>query len=345
VTVAVVICCYTQARLFDTVAAIESSRAQEPAPRVIVVVDHNPDLLDLLAGRYPDLTVTSNRFTRGLSGARNTGIAESIEDVVAFLDDDAVAQAGWLAAICAEFEDETVIAVGGHIGPAWDGERPPWFPAEFDWVVGCSYVGMPSSRAIVRNVIGANMAFRRATLMAVGGFGAELGRVGANAAGCEETELCIRVTRRTGGTVIYQPAARVRHRVTSDRARPAYFVRRCVAEGRSKAIVMRMHPGGAGLGVEGSYAVHTLGLGVVRGLREAVRHRRGAPLLRSAAMILGLVCTGAGFVAEGVRGAIRGLVGHAPRPPRSQALSAPISSIGRYRGQSPGQSAQSVPRR
>jgi GT2 family glycosyltransferase len=329
VTVAVVICCYTQARLFDIVAAIESSRAQEPAPRVIVVVDHNPDLLDLLAGRYPDLTVTPNRFARGLSGARNTGIAESDEDVVAFLDDDAVAEANWLPAICTEFDDEAVFAVGGHIAPAWDGERPSWFPAEFDWVVGCSYVGMPTSRAIVRNVIGANMAFRRATLVAVGGFGAELGRVGANAAGCEETELCIRAARRTGGTVIYQPAARVRHRVTPDRARPAYFVRRCVAEGRSKAIVRRMHPGGAGLGVEGSYAVRTLGLGVVRGLREAVRHRRGAPLSRSAAMILGLVCTGAGFVAEGVRGAIRGLVGHAPRPPRSQVLTAPTSSTGR----------------
>ena len=39
--------------------------------------------------------------------------------------------------------------------------RPRWFPPEFDWVVGCSYTGLPETVAPVRNLIGAAMSFRR----------------------------------------------------------------------------------------------------------------------------------------------------------------------------------------
>ena len=54
--------------------------------------------------------------------------------------------------------------------------------------------------------------------------------------GCEETDLCIRLARaEPGGVILYDPAVRVRHRVTRERARLGYFVVRCHAEGISKA--------------------------------------------------------------------------------------------------------------
>jgi GT2 family glycosyltransferase len=199
-TVGVVICCYTERRWPEIVAAVGSVRAQtRPADSLTVVVDHNPVLLERVRAHFPRVTVVPNRHRRGLSGARNTGMEHSADDVVAFLDDDAAAAPGWLDALVAEYADPRVVAAGGRIDPHWTGGRPGWFPPEFDWVVGCSYRGQPDERAVVRNVIGANMSFRRAPALDAGGFGEDLGRgAGALPLGCEETELCIRLAARTG---------------------------------------------------------------------------------------------------------------------------------------------------
>src|SRR5580698_2232843 len=83
----IVVCVYTEKRLSQIRAALDSiSRQTVPPWQVIVVVDHNPALYDLLAAEYPDHEVISNKFERGLSGARNTGIGQAAGDVVVFLD-------------------------------------------------------------------------------------------------------------------------------------------------------------------------------------------------------------------------------------------------------------------
>src|SRR3954471_19652682 len=96
---AVVICAYTERRWDVLVEAIESVRHQTTAPdRVVVVIDHNDVLLERIRARFPepDVEFVANRGKRGLSSARNTGLEMADEDVIAFLDDDAVAQPDWL---------------------------------------------------------------------------------------------------------------------------------------------------------------------------------------------------------------------------------------------------------
>jgi hypothetical protein len=83
-------------------------------------------------------------------------------DVVAFLDEDAVADSGWLTFFADSYADPAVIGVGGLTLPNWKASRPSWFPTEFDWTIGCRYRGMPESRAPVRNLLGGNASFRRA---------------------------------------------------------------------------------------------------------------------------------------------------------------------------------------
>jgi O-antigen biosynthesis protein len=303
-TVAVVLCCYTEDRWTEIMAALGSVRAQtRPADAVLVVVDHNPALYARVRDAAPaDVVVTPNRHRPGLSGARNTGVVLAGTDVVAFLDDDAVAEPDWLAHLVAEYADPGVAAVGGRIDPVWPGERPGWFPPEFDWVVGCSYTGQPSSRAVVRNVIGANMSFRRAPVLAAGGFAEELGRTaGALPLGCEETELCIRLTARTGGQVVLQPLARVRHHVSGERGTVRYLRRRCFAEGLSKAAVSARAGSGPGLSAERGYALRVLPAGVARGVRDALRHGDGAAARRAAAIVLGFAATAAGYLVGRLR--------------------------------------------
>jgi glycosyltransferase involved in cell wall biosynthesis len=301
VTVTVVICAYTQDRWAQIVAAVRSVRVQTTPPeQVVLVIDHNDELLQRATAAFPDVTVLPNAGPRGLSGARNTGIAASRGDVVAFLDDDAEAETDWLARLLGHYVDPDVIGVGGSAVPKWDRIPPSWFPAEFLWVVGCSFTGQPSHVAPVRNMIGCNMSFRRDALRHIGGFNAALGRVGRVPVGCEETELCIRARQRhPAGVVLYDPGARVRHRVPIDRATWDYFRRRCFAEGRSKAVVARLVGVESGLSSEREYTRRALPRGVWREVRVSPTDPAG--LLRAGAIVAGLTVTATGYLSGRAR--------------------------------------------
>jgi hypothetical protein len=140
------------------------------------------------------------------------------------------------------------------------------------------------------------MSFRRDALTAVGGFSADVGRVGARPLGCEETELSIRVARRDPTTtILLEPRAVVRHHVPGDRSRWGYFWRRCWAEGLSKASVSRLTDPRSALASERSYALRTLPRGAARGLADAVRRRESAGAARALAIGAGLTITTAGY--------------------------------------------------
>jgi GT2 family glycosyltransferase len=269
-TVTVVICAYTLERWDDISAAVESLRRQiRPADEVVLVSDHNPDLLERARAAFPDVRCLANTGPQGLSGARNTGVAAATGDVVAFLDDDAAAGPGWVAELLDAYREDDVLGVGGWVVPAWRAPRPAWFPDEFLWVVGCSYEGLPTTRAQIRNPIGANMSFRRSVFALAGGFDPDMGRLGKDAAGCEETEFSIRARRTSAAArIILEPAAECRHNVSPDRVTRGYFRRRCRAEGRSKALVSQLTGADSALETERGYVRRTLPRGVLRGLRD-----------------------------------------------------------------------------
>jgi len=301
--VSVVICAYTEARWADLVGAVRSVLEQTVRPlEVIVVCDHNARLLERVPAELPLVTAVANTERRGLSGARNSGVRAAGGEIVAFLDDDARAAPDWLEALLEPYQDPRVMGVGGAVEPLWPDGRPRRFPAEFDWVVGCSYRGLPAGRSPVRNPIGANMSLRRGVFAAVGGFLTDVGRVGGWPLGCEETELCIRVRRRLPGSVIvYEPRARVRHQVTQERLCWRYFRRRCYSEGLSKAVVARHAGWQAGLASERSYATRTLPRGVARGLADAALGGDAAGLARAGAIVAGLGITTLGYAVGRVR--------------------------------------------
>jgi len=301
--VSVVICAYSDRRWNDLVAAVTSVRAQSVEPaEIVVVVDHNPALLMRARVALPVSAVVENGASRGLSGARNSGVAATSGEVVAFLDDDAVAEPTWLECLVAPYADRRVVGVGGAIVPAWDGGRPRAFPDEFDWVVGCTYRGMPRAAAPVRNLIGCNMSFRRGVFGAVGGFCSGLGRLGSRPVGGEETEFCIRLRQHQPDAVLlYEPAAVVRHRVTEDRAGRDYFRSRCYAEGLSKALVSRSVGTQDGLASEWAYTMRVLPRGIIRGLADGALRGDLGGLERAAAVAAGLAITTWGYAVGCIR--------------------------------------------
>lgn len=292
----VVICAYTTKRWDQLQAAVESVAGQSSDVEIVVVIDHDDDLLDMCVQKWPNHRVVANQFAQGLSGARNTGVSHTTGQIIAFLDDDAIAERGWLDALTAGFAQGSVGGVGGQVTPSWAAAPPSWLLPEFWWVVGCSYVGLPTEAREVRNPIGANMAFTRSVFEHVGGFREEIGRVGTIPLGCEETEFSIRA-RAAGFTVWYLPAAIVHHSVPAERLTLRYFLRRCYAEGLSKALVSALAGRSDGLASERAYVTRTLPGAVGRSLAQVV----GGParvdgLRRAAAVIAGLLSASVGYV-------------------------------------------------
>jgi GT2 family glycosyltransferase len=312
VSTSVVICAYTAHRWNQLLSAVRSVQAQETTPdELVLVIDHHDELLSRVRHALPSLHVVANEGPRGLSGARNTGIARSSGAVVAFLDDDAVAEPDWLSHLLVHYADPKVLGVGGSAQPEWETPAPRWWPGEFGWVIGCSYRGQPTSAAPVRNLMGCNMSIRRHVLEAVGGFESSLGRTADRPLGCEETELCIRARARfPDAEFIYEPLASVRHAVPRRRASWSYFRARCLAEGISKAQVARNVGQTAALSAETAYLRRVLPSGVRRNLDRGL-HGDPSGFARAGAIVAGLGFTAVGFLGTRWMSTGRGLAARA----------------------------------
>jgi len=298
INVSLVICVYTEKRWDDICAAVESCRNQTTPPQEIIVsVDHNPRLYERVRQNMPDVIVVENTEQPGLSGARNSGIRVARGDVIAYLDDDAVASHDWLERLTYCLEDQLVMGAGGVVEPRWEEPPPTWFPKEFNWVIGCSYRGLPDKTAPIRNLFGGCMCIRREIFDEVGYFRSGIGRTEKRPMGCEETELCIRANQHWPDRLfLYEPRAWAFHRVPANRGTWKYFINRCYSEGISKAMVTQEVGIRDGLSSERSYTLHTLPRGVMRGIKDVIVRRDITGAGRVAAIFTGLAATTAGYV-------------------------------------------------
>lgn len=305
--VSVVICAYTEERWNDLVAAVQSVQRQSTQPReIIVVIDHNQRLLERVQAQMPGVIVVENRQLPGASGARNCGVAIAKGEIVAFLDDDAEAMPDWLERLTAGYTDPAVLGIGGFLEPIWLSRQPTWFPAEFYWALGCSHSGMPKSTAPIRNLICANMSLRRDVFEAVNGFRDGFGKVGTRFS-AEETDLCIRALQKWPQRVwLYEPAAKIRHKVSASRASWRFYLSRCYDEGIGKARLSRMVGAADSLSNEYWYTFHILPQAFLRGLGDAAFRRDLSGLGRAAAIAAGFAATAFGYIVGAVRERLTG---------------------------------------
>ena len=311
-SLSVIICAYTLDRWDQLVLAVESLGRQTLAHEVILVSDHNDELFARAVATWPEIVVLANDGPRGLSGARNRALREATGDIAAFLDDDAWADEQWLERLAARFDDPRVVAVGGAALPIWPVAEPAVLPPELLWVVGCSYRGLPAEAGEVRNVMGCSMAFRRAPLLAIGGFNPDTGRVGTLPVGCEETEACILLRHADPRRVVmFEPAAVVHHHVSPDRVRLRYVLRRSWCEGISKAAISRTVGSKDSLSVESAYVVTTLAAAVARSLVRGPRGWTGG-----FAIVMSVLLAGAGYL----RGSLSPVSGRAARGPAATSV-------------------------
>lgn len=219
--VSVAVC--TRDRTSDLAACLESLSRLDPAPLEVIVVDNAPATdatFNLVRNRYPQFYYVCEPRP-GLDHARNRAIAESNGDVIAFTDDDAVADPGWVGALGEAFaSDPAVGLVTGLAEPLeLETKAQVLFERYGGFGRGCrrTYSQVPRAGSIPWTLVGAgqlgagvNMAIRRDVLARVGQFDPALD-VGTPTLGGGDHDMFFRVLH-AGWLCVYDPAAVVRHR-------------------------------------------------------------------------------------------------------------------------------------
>jgi glycosyltransferase involved in cell wall biosynthesis len=295
-SVSVVVSTFTKKRLPSILQCISSLEKQTVHPaEIVLVLDPIDELIDFYNSRVPPNVRIIVSEGAGLSFARNAGVKNAVGDIIAFIDDDAVADAKWLEKSLENYRHSEVIGVGGAIYASWQINRPPCFPQELDWIVGCSYRGLPLKRTELRNPIGCNMSFRKKGFEKAGYFKTDIGRCGNTLLCNEETEFSIRALSLVPGSkIIYEPSAIVYHKVSKNRESFKYIWTRSFYEGISKAIISSKTDSSKILYTEGSYLRLLLSKAIPLRLRHIYKPRIAGELFT---LLLSLSGVFAGFAA------------------------------------------------
>ena len=223
--VSVVLCTWNRARLLA--GALDALLAQgHQTPHEILVVDNGStddtaEVIGARAARHPQLRRLEER-RQGLAFARNAAIAAARAPIVAFTDDDVRVPAGWIDAIgdaFARYPDAACI--GGPVLPMWPGRIPRWLTTRHWAPLGVQDYGPRPLRVDPTRplcLIGANVAFRREALEAIGRFDPALQRVRSGIGSTEDHEYHLRLWQ-SGRHGVYEPAMAVNAVVERTRVR------------------------------------------------------------------------------------------------------------------------------
>ncbi len=238
----IVVCAYqADESLVPTLRALQAQRSRRGTPQVVLVAQRPRPTFSAVKEAFPpseSVRVVEDSGI-GLSRARNLGLRASDGDIVAFVDDSVTPEEGWLEAIETAFDEHGCDCVGGAIIPEWPAALPRWFSPPIEESVGGRTSLDREMMTFPKTPFGGNIAFRRGVFEKCGLFDTRLGRTGAALISGEEVELCFRIYA-AGGTVFFEPSARVRHRVAASRLTKAFVRSRWYWQGRTTVRIYRI---------------------------------------------------------------------------------------------------------
>jgi glycosyltransferase involved in cell wall biosynthesis len=297
--ISTVVCAHSLQRYQDLLEAVGSLLRQTYRElEIIVVIDGSKELYNSVAADYEGedtVKILLLEQNAGISAARNAGIGEARGEVIAFIDDDAVADGEWIENLVSIYEEYDAIAVGGKILPVWCCERPDYLPEELYWLVGATYDGFSEDRICeVRNTFGANMSFRREVFDRIGGFNDKLGfaRKGISCIQAEEPELALRMNQALNKPVVYNPHAVVYHKITQSKLHIRTLFRRAFYQGYSKSILTMLRIRVDVTSTERSYLRRLLLASIPRRIMKSYRP---AEMKKLAVLLMTIFSVGAGF--------------------------------------------------
>jgi GT2 family glycosyltransferase len=241
--VSIVICSHN--RSVDVSECVEALMPQIRAEAEVILVDSASDPkneaeMAKLAMLYPAVNLT-RVGQPGLSLARNRGVHLAAGDWVVFLDDDAVPFPDWLDKLLATVTAAslTQAVIGGGIYPRWpanmNGEH---LGKRWKMFLSLAEADRPGSVTEGYTVNGANYAIRRSVLLDIGGFSEKLGRVGSSLISGDDCLVTNRVLD-AGLGASFDPAFKVYHKISRERLKISWILRRTFWEGISEIRIFR----------------------------------------------------------------------------------------------------------
>ncbi len=241
----IVVCTHNRSEQLEVVLEPLILQNYSHADYEIVVVDnHSTDKTKDVVRDVIKRSPVSVRYVHekeiGLSHARNRGIRESSGEIIAFIDDDAIADYRWIESLLSSYKEKDIVCVGGKALLKWPERfiRPNWLNRRLEPFLSGFDLGLEKEtevRGISKIPYGVNISFRREVLLK-NPFSIRLGRTDKRLYGGEETELCLRLIQQ-GWKIVYNPKAVVHHIVPEARTEQSYFIQRALDWGISRVVV------------------------------------------------------------------------------------------------------------
>jgi len=284
--------------LIDLLNGIEQQTYKDG--EIIIVIDESKELYNrteeyISANNLHGMKLVFNSENKGLSYSRNIGITHATGDIIAFIDDDAIPDPEWAETIIHTFNDDDVGAVTGEVIPLWEHEEMSWFPKELHWMISCSYIMTPDQKEEVERGFGTNMAFKRDLLDDAGMFDTNLGIKGTNWVGGEDTDMFLSI-KEAGKKVIFNPDARVLHKVYAYRIGTKNIMKRAFDGGVSVAIMKKVRRYDMKNSTEDAYLKRLLFEFYPKVFKELVRKSSMVPLKRMAVVGAVMMFEGVGYL-------------------------------------------------
>lgn len=214
----------THNRNRDCKEVVNSILMQKESPHEIIVIDDassNPFQFE-----NSKVKVIRNTSERGLASSRNLGIQLSTGNIVAFIDDDALAPPDWVEKLQKAFTDD-IDVVGGPCKPLYLSPIPNWWNENlYGILVGINHNG----------IIGCNLAVRKEVFNKVGYFDERLGRKYGKLTSHEETEFLQRIKKKSG-KIVFKKNLIVYHKIYPNRLTMSYLLKRVWYNGISECIM------------------------------------------------------------------------------------------------------------
>lgn len=305
--VSVVICTYATDRYDDFREAAESVLDQSYDPiELVLVIDGNHAVYERAVEDFGSLDHTiihNNDENRGVSYSRTKGASLASGDIVAFIDDDAIAAETWIAELAAAYHDHDAVAVGGRMEGEWVAGRPWFLPTEFDWLVGVTHPGFASNGEEVRNTFESNLSFCRSVFLELGGFDDRLGPDADSYSHSEGAELGTRLRGEYNRGVVYNADAVVRHKVFERRTQLQWLLSRAFEQGVSKRRMNRDET--ASNSEESAYLFELLFDRVPRRVKRTIQKPSWAAIAQLVMIFVFTAAVGSGYLFATLREATR----------------------------------------